>query len=140
MSRFFRLKQKEHLNQSSNSMSATTIVTDITKRLDEIGKLFKLGTATEEATGSVSGDAAGDGHGNSKRRKLKMKAFEGAQKGRTASESSPNKRPQLTYRTSVTDDGDFIKIEKAPLRKVENKRQLKERELRTVIKQLDEPM
>lgn len=126
-------EMKEHLNQTSSSMSTTTIATDITKGLEALENLFKVDHTIEQ-----DNDSCDDEHPtniSTTRRNLKKKAFE----GETAQRSGPPKKKiSMTYRTSITDDGEYIKIQKA--KSVKPKRPLNGRDNKTVIKQLEVPM
>lgn len=126
-------EMKEHLNQTSSSMSATTIATDITKGLEELENLFKVDHAIEQDNDSR--DDQPTTNYSTRRRDLKKKAFVGEP---AHSSEPPKKKISMTYRTSITDDGEYIKIQKA--KSVKPKKPLNGRDNKTVIKQLEVPM
>lgn len=128
-------EMKEHLNETSSVMPPTTIVNDIIKGLAGIEKIFTLDPIIDEQEEIDLCDDKPDTSINTKRRELKKKAF----KGKTADVSvSPKKNISMRYRTSITDDGEFLKIAKAPV--IKPKKSLNQREIKTVIKQLEPPM
>lgn len=131
-------EMKEHLDETSSSMAATTIASDIFKGLETIGNIFKVDPVIGVQEDGDSCDDTQEPFINTKRRQLRKKAFEG---GQTASSGSPKKKKiSMKYRSFITDIGEFINIAKAPQVKSKKINQFSEREIKTVIKQLEEPM
>ncbi|XP_037032954.1 snRNA-activating protein complex subunit 1 [Bradysia coprophila] len=128
-------EMKEHLNQSSSSLAPTTIATDIAKGLEEIENLFKIDRVPKAHDPDSDADNQSDDI-STRRKQLKKKAY-GADAA--ASSESPKKTKSGKYRNSITDDGDYIKIEKAT-QKVTKNNELTKREYRTVVKQLVVPI
>lgn len=126
-------EMKEHLDQTASSMSATTIVSDICKGLEAIGNIFKVDLIVAEQGDT---DSCDDKEINQKRRQLKKKAFEGGET--SAAGSSMKKKISMKHRTSITEYGEYLEIAKAP--QVKKMNQFNEREIKTVIRQLEEPM
>lgn len=123
-------EMKEHLNQSSAQLPPTTIVTDIAKELDEIENLFKIDRCTDSGADNQTCDIS------TRRKQLKKKAFG---EDPTASSTSPKRTTNGKYRNTITDEGEFIRIEKATQRAAKSS-ELNKREYRTVAKQLVVPM
>lgn len=128
-------EMKEHLSQTSSAMSATTIASDISKGLEAIDQLFKVAQTVQEDDESC--DDQSKVHINTKRRQLKAKAFGGSERDAKSSK----KTISTMGRTSIVDDGEFIKIEKAGSYKARNIKQFNVRETKTrTIKQLETSM
>lgn len=130
-------EMKEHLNQTSSSMSTTTIATDLLEGLEAIEKLFKVDTVIAVREEDSCGDKKSKTDINTTRRQLKKKAFEGEQ---ATSSESPKKTPSVKHRTSITDDGDNIKLVKATVKKPKKTNQPFGRAIKSVLKQLELPM
>lgn len=129
-------EMKEHLNQTSSSLSATTIATDIFRGLESIEKLFRIDTVVGENEVNDPSDDKPKCFINARRRQLKKKAFQCVRPTRT---QSPKKRTSMNY-TSIVDDGEFLKIEKKTVFKSKKLNPLNDRQIKTVIKQLEMPM
>ncbi|KAG4078528.1 hypothetical protein HA402_009240 [Bradysia odoriphaga] len=126
-------EMKEHLNQSSSSLAPTTIATDIARGLEEIENIFKIdrvANAQDTDLGAESDDIS------TRRKQIKKKAYVD---DAAASSESPKRTMSGKYRNSITDDGDYIKIEKATAKVMKNN-ELTKREYRTVVKQLVVPI
>lgn len=131
-------EMKDHLNQSASPLAATTIATDIAKGLEQIENLFKIDRLAEQDTESGTVDKQSIDI-STRRRQLKKKAFGDGPAAAAASSGSSKKVMSGNYRNSITDDGDYIKIEKANQR-LTKINPLNKREFRTVVKQLVVPM
>lgn len=128
-------EMKEHLNQtSSSSMPETTIVTEILDGLEAIEKCFKVDSIVEQ-DGTDTIEDKSTSNVNTKRRQLKKMAFEG---GLSVTSLVPQKKVSSMFRTAIVDDGEYLNIMKSKPTKKANS--LNNRELKTVIKQLQIPM
>lgn len=128
-------EMKEHIDQSASILPATTIATEILKDLGKIEKLFNVQTTVNEADASDASDKPEKSLVNTKRKTIKKKAFS----GESGSSSTP-KEISMKYRTYTTDDGNFINIAKSSQNKYKKINALNERQIKTVVKQLEVPM
>lgn len=130
-------EMKEHLDPTSSTLPATTIATDVLKGLEKLEKLFDGETNIDVLEDDESS------HINTKRRKIRKKAFDGVEIEPEpvpgSSSSSTKKKISMKYRTSITDDGDFLKIAKASIVKSGKPNRFNERQIKSVIKQLGLP-
>lgn len=124
-------EMKEHIDPSASILPQSTIATDILKGLAKLEKIIVDRTMNEAEI--TANDTVSKSQGNSKRKELKKKAHGGEF-------DSKIKKISMKYRTHTTDDGEFIKITKSSQNKSKKVKQLSERQLKTVVKQLEVPM